>query len=224
MTEFVRFPSTPYLVRPRGVDVREDKVLDEAERAEFLAGPLHVEEKIDGQNLGISGGEDGLRFQARGSYVQPGGRHFRGLSTWIEPRRRRLASALGAELVLFGEWSAVTHSVSYDQLPDWFLIFDVYEKTAGRFWDPEMRNALADEVGLYTVPFLGAGEFTLDELTGLMRQSRVGHEQMEGVVARTAASAGQQRRAKLVRQDFVQQIDRHWMTEQHTMNRLRASA
>lgn len=220
MTEFVRFPSTPYLVRPSGVDVRDDKVFDDAERAEFLAEPLHVEEKIDGQNLGISGGEDGLRFQARGSYVQPGGRHFRGLATWVEPRRRRLTDGLGDDLVLFGEWCTVTHSVSYDRLPDWFLIFDVYEKSAGRFWDPDMRNALADDLGLCTVPFVDTGTFTLDDLTGLMRHSQVGHEPMEGVVARTVAPDGQQRRAKLVRPDFVQQIDRHWMTEQYTMNRL----
>ncbi|MFC8383553.1 RNA ligase family protein [Nocardia sp. NPDC057272] len=189
-----------------------------------MARPLHVEEKVDGQNLGISVGVDGLRFQARGSYVQPGGRHFRGLSTWIGPRRRRLASALGDELILFGEWCAVTHTVSYDLLPDWFLVFDVYEKSAARFWDPDTRNALADDVGLYTVPFLGAGNFTLDELTGLMRQSRVGHEQMEGIVARSETSDEQQRRAKLVRPDFVQHIEQHWMTEQHTMNRLRVSA
>ena len=201
MTEFVRFPSTPYLVRPRGVDVRDDKVLDDAERAEFLAEPVHVEEKIDGQNLGISAGEDGLRFQARGSYVQPGGRHFRGLATWVEPRRRRLTDGLGDDLVLFGEWCTVTHSVSYDLLPDWFLIFDVYEKSTGRFWEPEMRNALADDLGLFTVPFVDTGTFTLDDLTGLMRHSRVGHEQMEGVVARTVASDGPQRRAKLVLTD-----------------------
>lgn len=224
MTDFVRFPSTPYLMRPRGVDVRDDKVMDEAERAEFLAEPLHVEEKIDGQNLGISGGEDGLRFQARGSYVEPGGRHFRGLATWVEPRRSRIADALGDDLVLFGEWCAITHTVSYDNLPDWFLIFDVYEKSTGRFWDPEMRDALAGDIGLHTVPYLASGEFTLDELMELMGQSRVGHERMEGVVARVAGGPGQQRRAKLVRPDFVQQIDRHWMTEQHTMNRLRIDA
>ncbi len=223
MTEFVRFPSTPYLVRPRGVDVRDDKVLDDAERAEFLAEPVHVEEKIDGQNLGISAGEDGLRFQARGSYVQPGGRHFRGLATWVEPRRRRLTDGLGDDLVLFGEWCTVTHSVSYDLLPDWFLIFDVYEKSTGRFWEPEMRNALADDLGLFTVPFVDTGTFTLDDLTGLMRHSRVGHEQMEGVVARTVASDGPQRRAKLVRPDFVQQIDQHWMTDQSALNRLRVT-
>ncbi|UGT64003.1 RNA ligase family protein [Nocardia asteroides] len=224
MTEFVRFPSTPYLVTPQGVDVRDDKALEENEQTAFLAGPLHVEEKVDGQNLGISVGTDGLRFQTRGSYVHLGGRHFRGLSTWIEPRRHRLTEALGDDLILFGEWCAVMHSVRYDLLPDWFLVFDVYDTTTRRFWDPDMRNALAEDIGLHTVPFLGCGHFTLGELARLIRQSQVGHEQMEGVVARASTSDERQRRAKLVRPDFVQSIEKHWMTKPHTMNRLRTSA
>lgn len=220
MTEFRRFPSTPYLVRPPGVDVRDDKVLTDAECDRFLAQPLHVEEKVDGQNLGISVGEDGLLFQARGSYVQPGGRHFRGLATWVAPRRRRLTDGLSDQLILFGEWCAVTHSVQYDSLPDWFLVFDVYERTAGLFWQPDMRDALAEDLGLYTVPFLGTGHFTLNDLTVLMRRSRLSHQRMEGVVARTVTADGQQRRAKIVHPEFVQQIDQHWMSGQHTMNRL----
>lgn len=220
MTEFARFPSTPYLVRPPGVDVRDDKVLTDTERDEFLSQPLHVEEKVDGQNLGISNCDEGLRFQARGSYVQPGGLHFRGLTTWVAPRQRRLAAGLGDDLIIFGEWCAVKHSVSYDRLPDWFLVFDVYERATGQFWEPDMRDALADDLGLCTVPFLGVGHFDLDELTGMMGQSRVGHEQMEGVVARTVTTDGPQHRAKVVRPEFVQQIDQHWMSDQHAMNRL----
>ncbi|ORV46319.1 hypothetical protein AWC02_11315 [Mycolicibacter engbaekii] len=220
MTEFARFPSTPYLVRPPGVDVRGDKVLTDTERAEFLAQPLHVDEKVDGQNLGISIGSDGLRFQARGSYVQPGGRHFRGLATWIAPRQQRFMDGLSDELIVFGEWCTVEHSVHYDKLPDWFLVFDVYDRATRLFWEPDMRDALADDLGLYTVPFLGAGRFDLDGLMRLMTQSRVGHEQMEGVVARTVGSDCQQRRAKIVRPEFVQQIDQHWMSGPHKMNRL----
>ncbi len=220
MTEFVRFPSTPYLVRPPGVDVRDDKVLTRSERDEFLMQLLHVEEKVDGQNLGISNGDEGLQFQARGSFVQPGGRHFRGLATWVAPRKQRLARGLSDDLIIFGEWCAVTHSVHYDRLPDWFLVFDVYEPAAGRFWEPDMRDALAEELGLCTVPFLGAGHFNLDDLTGLMCRSRVGHEQMEGIVVRTVMTDGPQHRAKVVRPEFVQQIDQHWMSAQRLMNRL----
>ncbi|BBZ56607.1 RNA ligase family protein [Mycolicibacterium phocaicum] len=220
MTEFVRFPSTPYLVRPPGIDVRDDKVLTKTERDEFLTRVLHVEEKVDGQNLGISSGDQGLQFQARGSYVQPGGRHFRGLATWVAPRQRRLEQGLNDDLIIFGEWCAVTHSVRYESLPDWFLVFDVYERRSGRFWEPDMRDALAEELGLCTVPFLGVGYFAVDDLTRLICRSRVGHEQMEGVIARTITIDGPQQRAKLVRPEFVQQIDRHWMSGQRSMNRL----
>lgn len=223
MTEFIRFPSTPYLFCPPGVDIRGDKLFTESERDFFLTQPLHVEEKVDGQNLGISNGPDGLRFQARGSYVQPGGRHFRGLSTWAEPRRQRLVDGLGDQLVIFGEWCAVKHSVHYDRLPDWLLVFDVYERDTGLFWEPDMRDALAEDLGLHTVPFLGAGHFDLDGLIGLMGRSRVGSEQMEGVVARTRTIGWPQMRAKVVRPEFVQQIDDHWMSRQHTMNRLTGS-
>lgn len=220
MTEFTRFPPIPYLVRPPDVDIRDDKVLTDTERDEFLAMRLHIEEKVDGQNLGISNSEDGLRFQARGSYVQPGGRHFRGLATWVAPRRQRLADRLSDNLILFGEWCSVKHTVRYDSLPDWFLVFDVYERAAGLFWEPDMRDALAEDLGLYSAPLLGAGHFNLDDLTELMSDSRVGHEPMEGIVARTVTADGPQRRAKLVRPEFVQQIDQHWMSGQQTMNRL----
>lgn len=220
MSEFARFPSTPYLIRPSGVDIRADKIFTESERDEFLAQPLHVEEKVDGQNLGISLGEDGLRFQARGSYVLPGGRHFQGLATWVAPRSQRLADALSDDLILFGEWCAVEHSVRYDNLPDWFLVFDVYERKSGLFWEPELRDAFAEDLGLYTVPFLAVGNFDLDDLVGLMGQSRVGNELMEGVVARTARTDVPQCRAKMVRPEFVQQIDQHWMSGPYTMNRL----
>ncbi|MEE3065437.1 MAG: RNA ligase family protein [Actinomycetota bacterium] len=224
MTAFIKFPSTPYLVRPPGTEIRGDKVLTNAERDEFLATPLHIEEKIDGQNLGISNGEDGLRFQARGSYVEPGGRHFRGLETWIAARRQRLAEGLSDDLILFGEWCAVKHTVRYDSLPDWLLVFDVYERAAGQFWEPEKRDALAEDLGLYTVPFLGAGHYDLNDLTALMSESRLGHELMEGIVARSTTADGPRRRAKLIRPGFVQQIDQHWMSGQKTMNRLALAA
>lgn len=224
MTAFTRFPSTPYLVRPPGVDIRDDKVFTVAEREEFLAMPLHIDEKVDGQNLGISNSDDGLRFQARGSYVQPGGRHFRGLATWIAPRRQRLAEGLSNDLILFGEWCAVKHTVRYDSLPDWLLVFDVYDRAAGLFWEPDLRDALAEDLGLYTVPFLGAGHFDLNDLAQLLNGSRVGHEQMEGIVARTITAEGPQRRAKLVRPEFMQQIDQHWMSGQQAMNRLALTA
>lgn len=57
---FFKFPSTPHLATPAGVEVRNDKVLSESERNEFLQQDIVVEEKVDGANLGIS-------FEAEGN-------------------------------------------------------------------------------------------------------------------------------------------------------------
>ncbi|WP_257945770.1 RNA ligase family protein, partial [Pseudomonas plecoglossicida] len=53
---------------------------------------------------------------------------------------------------LFGEWCAARHSLDYGTLPDWFLLFDVYDRSTGRFWSTVRRDALAAEAGLATVP------------------------------------------------------------------------
>lgn len=222
MTGFYRFPSIPYLVPPNGIDLREDKVLSTQERLAFLAHVLHVEEKVDGENLGISFDGDRLQFQARGSYVRPGGAHFRGLETWAQPRTSRISKVVGTELIIFGEWCAITHSVRYDLLPDWFLVFDIYQHSTGLFWETPLRDELARELGMSVVPFLGSGRFSEESLIGLMSRSHIGHEPMEGLVARTQGTAGGQKRAKVVRPDFVQQIGRHWRSGVMARNRLGA--
>lgn len=221
MTTFFRFPSTPYLVAPRGLDVRADKVLSAEERAQLLDRTLRVEEKVDGQNLGISSNGDGLLFQSRGSYIELGGRHFQGLESWVKPRAARIDEALGTQLVLFGEWMAITHSVRYDRLPDWFLAFDVFDRDTGEFWPAAMRDELAAELGLATTPLIAEGRFTLEELIDLTEaRSGFGRETMEGVVLRAVGPGSSPARAKLVRPDFVQQIEEHWTKGPQRRNRL----
>lgn len=220
MSEFTRFPSTPYLAPPSGFDVRDDKVLSSIERNRFLNHTLHVEEKIDGQNLGISVDGNHLRYQARGSYVELGGRHFKGLENWVRPRASRIMSSLDEELILFGEWCAVTHSVYYNSLPDWFLLFDVYDRKSNQFWDIDLRNDMAIELGFHTVPLLETGLFSLENLYELMGTSAFGDSLMEGVVARSRENAAPHKRAKLVRADFVQGIETHWMSGAQSRNRI----
>lgn len=222
MTDFLRFPSTPHIHRLPGLDVREDKIFTARERSAFLSHSLHVEEKVDGENLGISCNEDSLQVQARGSYVRPGGRHFRGFESWIRPRERRISQALGDNLIIFGEWCVVTHTVRYDALPDWFLVFDIYQRSTGQFWETQLRDEFVKELGLHVVPFLGKGHFHERELADFIGRSHVGHERMEGVVARFQDPQGLLHRAKVVRPDFVQKIDQHWMTGIQALNRLAA--
>lgn len=221
MTEFVRFPRTPHLDVLGACDIRDDKVLTPEQALDFLADEIVVEEKVDGENLGISCDGGRLRCQSRGSYVEPGGHHFRGLAAWLDPRHDLITREMGTDLVMFGEWCAVVHSVTYNALPDWLLVFDVYDRRTDRFWHVSERNLLAEAIGLRTVPMLEAGHFELAELYDLIGPSRLGAVRMEGLILRHADRP--MARAKIVHPSFVQAIGEHWRSRPAARNRLSAS-
>ena len=207
---------------PGGFSFRSDKVLSEADSAAFLANELYLEEKMDGENLGISFDGTSLLYQSRGGYVTLGGKHFQGLESWARPRSQRLADVMGTDLVLFGEWCSTRHSVSYNALPDWFLLFDVFDRTDDQFWDVPLRDELADQLGVSVVPLIGVGSFSRQSLLDLIGRSRFGEERMEGLVARVRGSERSAPRAKVVRSDFVQGIGMHWSSGARVRNRLAA--
>ena len=213
MHSFFRFPHTPHLAWLAEGNPRADKVLSKTEAAAFLVHDLVIEEKIDGANLGLSTDGDGeLRAQNRGSWLSPDSAHaqFKSLWSWIAPRREQLIDALWPDLVLFGEWCVAVHSVSYDALPDWFLGFDVLDRSVDRFWSTRRRDELLGQLRLHSVPQLGRGRFVIDELNALMTTSRVGSNPMEGIYIRAESETWLKSRAKLVRAEFVQTIDSHW--------------
>jgi ATP-dependent RNA circularization protein (DNA/RNA ligase family) len=227
MSGFFRFPHTPHLAwlgdgRPRG-----DKVLSPHAAAALLAGPVVVEEKVDGANLGFSVTPEGdLLCQNRGAYLTPDTSHrqFRPLWPWLAPRREALIDALWPNLILFGEWCVAVHSVHYDRLPDWFLGFDVYDREAEMFWDTGRRNVLFAELGLSSVPQVSSGATTLPQLLDVLGPSSLGGAPMEGLVVRRDTDDSLTSRAKLVRATFTQAIETHWSRGPFRRNALASGA
>lgn len=222
---FSRFPHTPHLAwlgpgRPRG-----DKVLASAEAEALLTGPVVVEEKVDGANLGFSVDADGaLRAQNRGSYLPLDALsgQWRPLRRWLQERRYALADALAPGLILFGEWCYAQHSIRYTRLPDWFLAFDVYDRSRGEFWSAVRRDALVGPLGLSVVPRLGAGRFDLPRLCALLQHSQLADGLAEGLYVRREDDRRLLARAKLVRPEFVQAIEEHWSRRAIVPNALAA--
>lgn len=223
MTDFFRFPHTPHLTWLGEGQPRGDKVLCPREAEELLAHELLVEEKVDGANVGLSVDEQGrVRAQSRGSYLERGRGHaqFKPLFRWLQPREAELAEALSAGLMLFGEWCYAVHSVRYTRLPDWLLVFDVYDRARGAFWSAARRDELAAKLGLATVPRLGAGRFSLAELRALLGSSQLTERTPEGLYVRRDVDGELVARAKLVRAEFVQAIDEHWSRRTLEINAL----
>jgi hypothetical protein len=209
---FFKFPHTPHLLWLGKAPCREDKVLSAEEGRAFVAGEITVEEKVDGSNIGFSLDAKGLlQVQSRGNYLTRGAHpQFQPLWPWLESRRSALSEALRPGLLLFGEWCFARHSVSYTRLPDWFLAFDVYDRAERRFWSSRRRERWLSALGLATVPRLAQGRLSLAKLPSLLGASRLGEGPMEGVYVRRDNGDWLEQRAKIVRAEFVQSIDKHW--------------
>lgn len=143
--------------------------------AELRGRHLVVEEKLDGANAGISFTAEGeLRLQSRG-HVLVGGfreRHFDLFKTWAARHRDSLWAALGEHHTLYGEWVFAKHTVFYDELPHYFLEFDVLDRRTGEFLDTPRRRDLLAGTPVCSVPVIHEGPVdALDELRSLVASS-----------------------------------------------------
>ena len=224
MSDFFRFPHTPHIAWLASGSPRDDKVLSLEDAETLLAGEVVIEEKIDGANLGFSIGSDGLLCaQNRGQYLLPPFTgQFAQLGKWLELHQGRLLGALTQSSIVFGEWCAARHSLNYDQLPDWWLMFDVYERETERFWSTVRRNELSVLVGVSVVPCVYQGRVTMAQLKKhtLKELSRFRQGDAEGVIVRSEDTMWLQKRAKLVRPNFTQSITQHWRNRAVEWNRI----
>ncbi len=227
MSEFFRFPHTPHLTWLGDGEPRDDKILSPFEAEALLQDAVVVEEKLDGANVGISVTLSGeLKVQNRGQYLDlPFTGQFSRLAGWLGQYQQSLTSTLSRNEVLFGEWCVAKHSLEYDTLPDWFLVFDVFDRRAAKFWSADRRNQLVRETGLTTVPEVARGKFTLASLKKLLdtQPSRYRSGPMEGLVIRRDVGEFCESRAKLVRAEFNQSIGEHWRSRHIEWNSLVAT-
>jgi ATP-dependent RNA circularization protein (DNA/RNA ligase family) len=209
---FFKFPSTPHLAVLGENKIRDDKVLSRKNRDAFLKNRLIVEEKIDGANLGISFDEQGsLILQNRGSILsQPYSGQWRKLERWLPPRLEILFDHLYNRYVLFGEWCFAKHSVGYNKLPDYYLGFDLFDKTSKQFLSFDLRNQMFEQMNISSVPFIKKGTFSLPQLKKLMGKSLFSDNPAEGIYLRHDEDNWLKQRAKLVKAKFIQTIDVHW--------------
>ena len=91
-------------------------------------------------------------------------------------------------MILFGEWCYAQHSIHYTRLPDWFVGFDVYDRSVGGFWSADRRDRFLRRLGLVIVPRLGKGTFDLKGLTRLLGPSQFAAGPAEGIYVSRGAS------------------------------------
>jgi len=225
MRPILKYPRTPHLAGSRLQPGDEDLRVIGIESIEGLS--LVFEEKLDGANSGISFDEDGdLILQSRG-HVLTGGpreRQFDLFKRWASHHTSALKETLGCRYTMYGEWLYARHTIAYDQLPHYFLEFDLLDRETGNFLSTEMRRTLLAGGPVVSVPVLGTGTVTaLERYLGRSRCSST--ELMEGLYLKHEVNGRVMARSKYVRTDFRQaaaESDPRWMDRPIEPNQLRA--
>ncbi len=218
----IKFPRTSHLFWLGERPLRDDKLMEPADAERLLRAELSVEEKVDGANLGLSLDANGrVRAQSRGSFLHAGTKgQWELLWQWLAVRDDALRAGL-AGVIAYGEWCYARHTVRYDALPDWFVLFDVYDRAAQRFWSRVRRDGWAREQKLPVAPLLAHGKQKRSGLeTMLGSRSHLGRERAEGIYLRQDAGDWLEARAKLVRPGWVMADDTHWSARPLQTNRL----
>lgn len=239
--ELFKFPRTKHLFDAGGQGVsRDDLLMDAGEEALFytrrgaqLPSTVTIEEKVDGANLGISIGSDmKVSVQNRSHYVNSKThKQFSSLDKWLDDHSAELFRILEpGRHVLFGEWLYAKHSIQYTRLPGYFMAFDIFDKQEGRFYSQTKRNEMLECTGIPVVREIAKATLQgrQEALKWLETQSTFYDGPCEGIYLRidedtphSAHFSGKpylKYRGKLVRPDFLQQIEEQWTRQQFTKN------
>lgn len=192
-----KYPRTPHL--PWSPGATSDDVITRVPDA-FLAGPVVVTEKLDGENTSMY--RDGVHARSIDSKHHPS-------RDWV----KRLQGTIGYQIPegfrLCGENMFARHSIAYEDLASYFYVFSIWDDTNTCLsW--EETKEWASLLGVQVVPTLYEGPWDEERIRGLTFDT----DKVEGYVVRTARAFSyadfSDHIAKWVRTGHVQ-TDEHWM-------------
>ena len=130
---------------------------------EDIAGKFVIYEyKIDGSNAAISFEDSRMILQSRGHELRGGPREkeFVQFKIWANSLKNDLFDVLGNRYIMYGENAAFKHTVYYDNLPHYFLEFDVFDKEKNLFLSTSSRQKLLEGLSYVSVPIAYQGPAT----------------------------------------------------------------
>eukprot|EP01134_Creolimax_fragrantissima_P000047 CFRG0047T1 len=191
-----------------------------------------VEEKIDGANMGFRLDEDGYTIVAQNrSHFVCSADHaqFHKLAKWQNDHEYGIRHVLRDQhTILYGEWVYATHSVRYNELPSYFIAFDLRCLLTNTFASREELENMLQGSGIPTTPLLlnkPIKEVSLQSIRRLVDRKSAYDvaSASEGVYVRIQRHGLTVDRAKIVRQGFIAGNQR-WDHGPLQMNNLQRNA
>jgi hypothetical protein len=207
--KYIKYPKTFHLPWSEGLS-NDDKRIENIDN--FIGRRVIVTEKLDGENTTLY--SDYLHARSIDSKHHPS-------RSWIKKIHSEIKNNIGNYRIC-GEYLFATHSIFYNELPNYFLIFSAWENDICISWEETQKLALSFAIPI--VPVLYDGIWSESKIkdcwTGI---SKFGGNQ-EGYVVRLADSFLSKdfpiSVAKYVRNNHVQ-TDENWMMQPVIKNKLK---
>lgn len=207
-TKYIKYPRTFHLPHSHMSD--DDKRL--VDDSIFLNKNVVVTIKMDGENTTMYN-----------DYI-----HARSINSGDHPSRDRVKGIWGSikymlddDLRLCGENMYAKHTIEYNNLTSYFLLFSVWHQDICLSWQETIE--FANLLGLQTVPVLYQGIYDLDVIENLFKE----HPTAEGYVVRLVDSFRyyqfKNSTAKYVKPKFLEDLKKqsgHWQTKKVIPNKL----
>ncbi len=170
----------------------------------FSGNKVTVLEKMDAANTGIYKVNGKVYLQKKGSnvdYSHPQYSFFQ--NEWYWKNTKKLKQ-LPNNTVTYGELMRCVHTIKYNKLPDWFLVFDIYDLKKKRYLDWVKVTKICDDIGLSTVPFICEGVVKKEHLDRYMPTASSYGKVAEGIVVK---NYDKQVMGKYVKPEFVKAVE-----------------
>jgi len=205
----VKYPRTFHLPWSPGLQ-NDDRLIESL--VGFAGHDVVVTEKMDGENTTLY--RHHLHARSLDSRHHPS-------RNWVKALHGRIAHDIPEGWRVCGENLYARHSIAYDGLPGYFLVFNIWNAEGTCLsWDETVEYAAL--LDLPTVPVLYRGPWDEDRIRQL--GDGLDLDRQEGYVVRVAgripAEEFGRRVAKYVRQGHVQ-TDAFWMNQPVVPNQLK---
>lgn len=173
----IKYPRTPHIYGSRiqkGDEDLEAIRLEDIRDCHFV-----IEEKMDGANCAVSFDEHGkLHLQSRGHFLTGGPceRHFNLLKQWANKHQAMFYDVLKDQYTMYGEWMYAKHTIFYDNLPNYFMEFDILDRHESKWLSTQRRNELLQPIrrivhSVRVILECDGSELTTDRLAKMVGES-----------------------------------------------------
>ena len=204
-----KFPRTPHLPSSHVSD--NDRTMSISECVHLCENSeiIICEGKIDGTNVGVYFAEESqpILLKSAGLITNNEKKQYNVYRNWVFKHMDILWRVLGTRWVLFGEWLWQTHSIEYNQLPDYLIGFDLYDRSTESFVCSNIvRKVIGNNIAVVPILWKGciySAENLIEHVKEMVGDSAYGQTKVEGVYIRFEANNNLIARAKYRRADFI---------------------